>query len=166
METETIKTILVCINTIEKSREILAETLEKVEKFHFDELTESGRFDIHGLDIACERIKEDLFCASNNTESMIESLTANDAQEIDDAVLMVEDILSDGETTATLQTPKEFDPHSMADIAKAAKLGAGAAFQPVIEADGLTQCPFCDKFDTTNEGFCGSCGKMVEPPAA
>jgi len=95
METEDIKTILLSIDTIEKARETLSETLKKVERFHFDDLSESGRFDIHGLEIVCERLKYNLECADNNAEGMRESLSMSDETEIEDAVILIEDILTD-----------------------------------------------------------------------
>lgn len=95
MEIENTKTILLCIDVIEKSREVLADVLEKVEKFHIDEMTEYGRNDIYGLDVFCKRIKSDLDCADNNTENMKEQISVADEKEITEAVLRVEDILID-----------------------------------------------------------------------
>jgi len=95
METEDIKIILLSIDTIEKAREILSESLQEIERFYFDELTESGRFDIHCLGTVCERLKNDLGCADNNTRGMRESLSMRDETEIEDAVILIEDILTD-----------------------------------------------------------------------
>ncbi len=114
METEDIKTILLSLCTIEKSREIIVEILEKVEKFHFDDLTENGRHDIHGLDIICQRIKVDTENAENCTENMKDQITASDEEEIEEAVLLIEDILLD------VQPPANTVANQMAENALAA----------------------------------------------
>jgi len=39
--------------------------------------------------------------------------------------------------------------------------------EQAVKADGLKQCPFCDKFDVVDDmGHCTSCGKLTRPPAA
>jgi len=118
METEDIKTIFLCIDTIEQSREVLNDTIEKIENFYFDDLSEAVRFDIHGLDIVCERIKKALECASNNTENMKEQITAADEQEIEDSVLLIEGIITDNIPPKIKPIPSQPAKTNLQEVAK------------------------------------------------
>ena len=73
---------------------------------------------------------------------------------------------------AGIQFPKEFvftrtdweDLHGTLEAFKKRVLGRRPSIEQATKADELPQCPFCDKIDTINDGFCQSCGKLVEPP--
>lgn len=121
METEQIVTVLLCIGTIAKAGEVLQDTLEVVEKHHMDDMPEKGRRNIYAIEDFCiDTKKEVAIVEDRHLESMREIISADDENEIEEAVLRIEDILLD-DSVPTVST-KTFNPHSISDVAKACGL--------------------------------------------
>ena len=95
MNTETIKKILLCKDAIEKSREVLADTLEDVDGYHMDGKQKSSKDDIYCLMIFCKKIKKETDYVDRYLADMKEHISEDDGEEIEDAVVRIEDILVD-----------------------------------------------------------------------
>ena len=100
METKDIKTVMLCIDVIEKAGEILSATANNVD---IDGMTESGKSDIFGIGGFCKDVKKQVDFVDRYIEDMRESLSVGNEQEIEDAVVLIEDILNDN---VPLETPK------------------------------------------------------------
>ena len=96
MQTETIKTILLCKDAIIKSREIMVETLEKLDR---DEMTDNGRRDVFYIGVWMKTLKADLDCFY--FDAMKKARSASEENEIENAVEEIENILKGDELENT-----------------------------------------------------------------
>lgn len=118
METEQMTTVLLCIDTIAKAREILHDTLEKVEKYHMEDMPEKDQLAVYAVQNFGINIKKEVDSVKEwHLSGMEKAISANDENEIEAAVLQIEDILLD-DSVSTVPA----NAHSMFDVAKAAGL--------------------------------------------
>jgi len=118
METEIKKIILLCNCAIGKCREIMLEAVEKLDQ---DEMTDKGRRDMFYIGIFFKNLKAELDGNELLLEDMDQSISADGEDEIEKAVLRIENILVGNEP---VQTPISNQPamNDMAEIAKMAGL--------------------------------------------
>lgn len=116
METEQMVTILLCIDTIAKAREVLHDTLETLEKYHMDDMPEKGKNDLYAIQDFCDDIKKEVTSTEDyHLGSMRKTISVSEENEIENNVLQIEDILLNN-------SAKPFNSFSMSEVAKAAGL--------------------------------------------